>query len=61
MSLKIYKAIAFQSLKKILLKKSEVINIKLDYNKADLNNYIIEHRKKSWFKNINLEDHFKKF
>ena len=54
--------VAFQSLKKLIIKQIEVNKYEIeDYNKDDLNNYISQIEKNLNLQNTNLEDHFKKY
>ena len=55
-------AIAFSSLKKSLIKKSEIIKYKIEnYNKADVNNYVTSLERNLKLEGIRLEEHFKKY
>ena len=55
-------AIAFSSLKKILIKKIEIEKYKItNYNKLDLDNYILSLEKNLQLRDINLKDHFNKY
>ena len=54
--------IAFNSLRKSLIKKVEVKKYKItNYNKQDLNNYILGLEQNLGLQDINLEDHFNKY
>ena len=54
--------IAFDSLKKNLIKKTEIEKFKIkNYNKIDVDNYIKNLENNIGLQNISLEDHFKKF
>lgn len=56
--------IAFLSIKKRLIKKSEIERYKITkYNKPDINNYILELEKNLGLtkQNISLKDHFKRY
>tara|TARA_B100000941_G_scaffold49288_1_gene31209 strand:- start:19266 stop:20192 length:927 start_codon:yes stop_codon:yes gene_type:complete len=54
--------VAFQSLKKLIIKQIEVNKYEIeDYNEDDLNNYIYQIEKNLNLQNMNLEDHFKKY
>ena len=54
--------VAFQSLKKLIIKQIEINKYKIeDYSEVDLNNYISQIEKNLNLQNINLEDHFKKY
>ena len=54
--------VAFQSLKKLIIKQIEINKYKIeDYNEVDLNNYISQIEKNLNLQNTNLEDHFKKY
>lgn len=56
------KNIAFDSLKKSLIKKTEIEKYKIEnYNKVDVENYIKKLENNIGLQNISLEDHFKKF
>ncbi len=60
--LKNLQGIAFSSLKKILIKKTEIEKYKItNYNKSDLNNYILRLEKNLELQDISLKDHFKKY
>ncbi len=60
--LKNLQAIAFSSLKKTLIKKSEIDKYKIkNYSQTDLNNYISNLEKNLKLQNISLEDHFKRY
>ena len=55
-------ATAFSSIKKILIKKTEIEKYKItNYNQSDVNNYISALEKNLKLENITLEDHFKKY
>ncbi len=55
-------SIAFSSLKKILIKKTEVEKYKIkNYSEVDLNNYILGVEKNLGLENVPLENHFKKY
>ena len=57
-----FRNVAFQSLKKLIIKQIEINKYKIeDYNEVDLNNYISQIEKNLNLQNINLEDHFKKY
>lgn len=54
--------IAFNKLKKKLIKENEIIKYKITkYNKGDLNNYILKLENNMGVKNIGLEKHFEKY
>ena len=54
--------IAFNSLKKTLIKEAQIKKFKINnYNPSDVNNYIFRIRKKIRLQNTSLEDHFKKY
>ncbi len=54
--------IAFDSLKKNLIKKTEIDKYKIEnYNQTDVENYIKNLENNIGLQNISLEDHFKKF
>jgi len=54
--------IAFLSLKKTLIKKVEIKKYKItNYNKQDVNSYILGLEKNLKLQNISLEDHFNKY
>ena len=60
--LKSLQAIAFSSLKKILIKKIEIEKYKItNYNKLDLENYILSLEKNLQLQDISLKDHFKRY
>ena len=55
-------ATAFSSIKKILIKKTEIKKYKItNYNQSDVSNYISALEKNLKLENITLEDHFKKY
>ena len=54
--------IAFQSLKKNIIKGIEIKKYKItSYNESDVNNYISSLEKKLRLQNITLKDHFKRY
>ena len=54
--------IAFNSLKKTLIKEAQIKKFKINnYNPSDVNNYILGLEKKIRLQNTSLEDHFKKY
>ncbi len=54
--------IAFSSIKKLLIKESEVKKYKIrNYNQLDVDNYIAGVEKNLELQNINLEDHFQRY
>ena len=54
--------IAFKSLKKNLIKRSEIEKYKVEnYNKIDVNNYIKSLEKNIGLQNVSLEDHFNNY
>ena len=54
--------IAFNKLKKKLIKENEINKYKITkYNKGDLNNYILKLENNMGVKNIGLEKHFEKY
>ena len=60
--LKSLQAIAFSSLKKILIKKMEIEKYKITkYNKLDLDNYILSLEKNLQLQDISLKEHFKRY
>ena len=60
--LKNLQAIAFSSLKKKLIKKSEIKKYKItNYSKSDVSNYVAGIEKNLGLENISLEDHFKRY
>ena len=60
--LKSLQNIAFSSLKKRLIKKTEIEKYKIEnYNQSDVTNYILRLEKNLNLKNTNLESHFKKY
>ena len=59
---KTLQAIAFSSLKKILIKKMEIEKYKITkYNKFDLDNYILSLEKSLQLQDISLKEHFKRY
>ncbi len=55
-------SVAFNSLKKTLIKETAIIKYKITkYNKFDVSNYISGLEKNLKLENISLEDHFKKY
>ena len=60
--LKSLQAIAFSSLKKILIKKMEIEKYKITkYNKLDLDNYILSLEKNLQLQDISLKEHLKRY
>ena len=60
--LKSLQSIAFSSLKKKLIKKTEIKRYKItNYNKSDVNNYITGVEENLSLSNMSLEDHFRKY
>ena len=60
--LKTLQAIAFSSLKKNLIKKTEIEKYKItNYNKLDVSKYIEGVEKNLKLENITLKDHFKRY
>ena len=54
--------VAFNSLKKLLIKETEITKYKItNYNESDVSNYILGLEKNLQLTNINLEDHFKRY
>ena len=55
-------AIAFSSLKKKLIKRTEIKKYQVtNYNQSDVNNYILGLERNLGLKDISLEDHFQRF
>ena len=58
----ILRNLAFVSLKKQMIRKTEIEKYKItNYNQSDVNNYISALEKNLKLENITLEDHFKKY
>ena len=56
------RSIAFTSLKKKIIKKTEIERFKIDsYNESDVNNYINSIEKNLGLQNLSLEDQFKRY
>ena len=59
---KVLQGIAFESLKKILIKETEIKKYKVtNYNETDVNNYILGLEKNLRLQNITLEEQFKRY
>ena len=60
--IKTLRNLAFVSLKKQMIRKTEIEKYKItNYNQSDVNNYISALEKNLKLENITLEDHFKKY